>query len=442
MALPYAGHMEPPPSSLRDELLPLLTSRVRVGTALVATSIALYGLLELWQQRAPLGPFFVVKVVQGAAVVAVWLALERPRGWRFTVGLALLLVVEVCATLVVSGILAGEVASAPLLLILVTMGAATLLPWGLWPQAVTVAAAAAALLANAWVVPVPDGFGYTAIAAGLSFVASLCVAYELDEHRRQRHRAEEDERDSMGALREEIFAAEATAHAARELLSARTTPQVLATLCRLERRLLACDVTYSFARDGQDAKAFAAVASDGEDGAEWMSRRSLRIPDIGLARVLDRLDRDEPVLVDDAHGVLPVNGRLCLYTGLFAGREVIGIQVAVRREARRFSPSEIELARRLAHTASAALAQARLMEAPNVRRGTAAGPGGRQWRELQLPLASILRLADRAGDDSVPAAERRALAQRIASTARDLLQLLDRIGHGSDLPDRDGTLRR
>jgi hypothetical protein len=434
--------MDHAPSSLREESLPLLAARIRMGAVLVAVSIVPYGLLELWQQRAPLGAFLGVKAVQVAAVVAVWLALRRPRTWNVTVGLALALVIEICATLVVSGALAGEVASAPLLLMLLTMGTATLLPWGPAPQTVTVGAAATALLVNAALVSVPDGFGYTAIAAGLSFLASLCVAWELDQHRRERHRAEAEERDSVGALREEIFAAEATAHAARELLSARTTPQVLATLCRLERRLLACDVTYSFTRDTHDTKAFVAVASDGEDGAEWVSRRSLRIPDTGLVRMLDRLDRDEPVLVDAAHGVLPVDGRAGVYTALFAGRDVIGIQVAVRRDAGRFSSAQVELARRLAHTASAALAQTRLLEAPTLRRAAApALGGGRFWRDLQTPVASILRLAERAGDTSVPTAERRALAQRIASSTRDLLQLLSRLEHGGDERDH-GTAGR
>jgi hypothetical protein len=178
-------------SSLREEILPLLIARIRVGTALVAMSIVLYSALELWLQRAPLGSFFAVKAVQVTAVAIVWFALARVRadGWRVAVGLALALVVEVCVTLVMSGALAGDVASAPLLFILVTLGTATLLPWGMWPQAATVAIAALSLLVNAWLVPVPDGFGYQAIAAAMAFVASLVVARQLELHRHQRERA-------------------------------------------------------------------------------------------------------------------------------------------------------------------------------------------------------------------------------------------------------------
>jgi GAF domain-containing protein len=435
--------MNQPPSTLREELHPLLTARIRVGALLVGVSIVLYGLLELWQQRAPLGLFFAVKVVQVVTVVAVWLAVGRARHWRRSVGLALFLVVEICVTLALSGILAGEVASAPLLFVLMVLGSATLLPWGVGPQSMTVGVAAAALILNAWLVPVPEGFGYTATAACLAFIASICVAYELDQHRRRQHRAEQEERDSAGALREEIFVAEASTHAARELLAARSTSEVLTTLCRLETRLLACDASYTFTRDSNDAKAFVAVAADGDSGSEWISRRALRIPDIGLARMLDRLDRDEPVVVGEAQGVmLPVEGRMGVCTALFAGRDVIGIQVAVRRQARPFSSTDIELARRLAHTASAAIAQARLLETPDAAHPQGSLVGSRVWRELQTPLSSILRLAERAGDSSLPVAERRALVVRIASTARDTLHLLERLEHGGTVRENDGTARR
>ena len=428
------------PSTLREELHPLLAARIRVGAVLVGVSIALYGLLEVWQQRAPLGPFFAIKTVQVITVVAVWLAVGWSRQWWRTVALALVLVAEIGVTLAVSGILTGEVASAPLLFVLLVLGCATLLPWGLGPQAATVGVAAAALVLNAWLVPVPEGFGYTATAACLAFIASLCVAYELEQQRRQRHRAEREERDSAGALREEIFVAEASTHAARELLATRSTADVLGTLCRLETRLLACDASYTFTRDSNDAKAFVAVAADGDSGTEWISRRALRIPDIGLARMLDRLDRDEPFVVGEAQGVLlPVEGCTGVCTALFAGRDVIGIQVAVRRQARPFSSADIELARRLAHTASAAIAQARLLEAPDHPRAVVAT---RVWRELQTPLSSILRLAERAGDSSLPASERRALIVRITSTARDTLHLLERLEHGGTARENDGTAHR
>ncbi len=428
--------MSEPTSSMRDELHPLLVARIRIGTLLVAVSIVVYALLELWQQRAPAGPFFAVKAVQTAAVIAVWLALDPAGTWRRSVGIALALVAEVCVTLAISGVLTGEVVSAPLLYVLVTLGSATLLPWGLAPQLATVVVAAGSLALNAaWTVR-PEGFGYTATAAALAFLASLCVAHELEQQRRQRHRAEQEERKSAGALREEIAVAEAFAQAERELLASVDRAQVLATLCRLERRLLACDASYTFLRDAQDAKSFVAVASDGDGGTGWISRRALRIPDIGLAGVIDRLDRDEPVTTSGERNLLPVDGTVCIYTALMAGREVAGIQVGVRREARAFGANDVELARRLAHAASAALLQVRLFESRDADRLAGSPVGARVWHELQTPLASILRLTEHAGDVSLPVAERRALLMRIASTARDMQRMLERLEAGAQNSSR------
>ena len=411
--------------SLHDELHPLLIQRIRVGAMLIGISIVLYGLLELWQQRAPVVPFALVKAVQVATLGVVWFALDPAGSWRRSVGLALALVAEVCVTLAISGILTGDVASAPLLCVLVTLGTATLLPWGLGAQAVTVAIAAISLAANAMWTSVPDGFGYTVTAASMACLASLYVAHELDQQRRHRHHAEDEERKSASALRDEIAIAESSAEAARELLAGGGVAHVLGTLCRLEARLIGCDATYTFLRD-TDAS-FAVVASNGDGGSSWTSRRALRIPDIVLARLIDRLGRDQPVVIAGQPDMLPVDGTVCIYTALMAGRDVTGIQVAVRREARPFTSSDVELARRLTHTASAALAEARSAEARQTRGTSISDLGARMWVDLQTPLGSILRLTEHAADMSLPPAERRALLTRIASTTRELLQVLERL---------------
>jgi GAF domain-containing protein len=121
---------------------------------------------------------------------------------------------------------------------------------------------------------------------------------------------------------------------------------------------------------------------------------------------------------------------------------VAAIQVAVRRRAEPFSPGEIELARRLAHTASAALAQARLLETSE-HYGTPAEVAPRVWHELQTPLSSILRLAERAADLSLPTAERRALLVRITATTRDMIRLLECLEQGrSASPESQRTTLR
>ncbi len=167
---------------------PLLVERIRRALVLIALSILLFGLLELRLQQAPPWPFVLVKLVQLATLAAVASALRGTPSFRRCVGLGLVTVVEVCATLALSGVLTDEVASAPLLFIVLTMASAALLPWGVGPQATTAATALVALTANvASVSEIPAGFGYTAIAAALAFVASIYVSYTMDRHRRSLH---------------------------------------------------------------------------------------------------------------------------------------------------------------------------------------------------------------------------------------------------------------
>jgi GAF domain-containing protein len=153
-----------------------------------------------------------------------------------------------------------------------------------------------------------------------------------------------------------------------------------------------------------------------------------------LGRMIDRLGRDQPVVVSGEREMLPVDGTVCIYTALMTGRDVAGIQVAVRHEHRPFTSNDVELARRLTHTASAALAEARSAEARQARPGMHLDFGERMWVDLQTPLGSILRLAEHAADLSLPAAERRALLTRIASTTRDLLQVIERLDRVSTPP--------
>ena len=53
------------------------------------------------------------------------------------------------------------------------------------------------------------------------------------------------------------------------------------------------------------------------------------------------------------------------------------------------------------------------------------------WQDLQTPLGTILRLTEHAADQSLPPAERRALLTRIATTTRELLQVLERFDRTS-----------
>jgi len=69
----------------------------------------------------------------------------------------------------------------------------------------------------------------------------------------------------------------------------------------------------------------------------------------------------------------------------------------------------------------------------------ASGTPSRIWRELQTPLTSIVRFAERASDSTLPTSERRTLVGRIAATARDVIRMLERLERGRSTDERDGA---
>jgi signal transduction histidine kinase len=198
----------------------LLAERIRRALALIALSIVLFGLLELWLQHASHGSFAAVKLVQLATLAAVAGALRRTPSWRRCIALGLVTAVEVCVTLALSGVLTDEVASAPLLFIVLTMASAALLPWGVGPQIATGATALAALGVNvASVSAIPPGFGYTAVAATLACVASVYVSHTMDRHRRSLHAALEHLRATAAAKGEVARDLAAASQAKTEFLA-------------------------------------------------------------------------------------------------------------------------------------------------------------------------------------------------------------------------------
>lgn len=357
------------------------------------------------------------------------LALDVRAPWRRSIALAAAIAVEAQVALAIGAVVAGHADALPVLTVALALASAWLVPWGMGAQAANAGAAALCLGAVAATAPASDGVAESTATAWVALLGSVGVAFELARQRRQRHRAEEEERASTRALRDEIVLAETAANAAQELAATPDAMVVVETLCRLETRLLGCERSYTFLRDRLDPTSFVAVAAAGDRA--WEVRRAPRIPERLLTRVLDR--PTEPLVLCD-RDLEPAAGGTAIHTGLVEGSEVVGIQVAVRRETRPFSATEVELARRLAATASTALAQVRLREARDAARAAGSALATRVWRELRTPLGSIVRLSEQAQDPSVPASERHALVERIAGTARDVLHRLEHLERGGPSP--------
>jgi len=166
------------PAGGRDELL---QERARTGLWLCFTSITLFGLTDPFLHPGLLVPIYAIKLLQ-IAIIAVFLWLFRHPMRRATaLVLAQLGVLAICVTTAWSGIITQEDVTTPLLLTVLTMGTATLLPWGVRPQIVTMAATALCVI---WIATsVRRYYTYLPVIVVLSSSFSIYMAYALERYR-------------------------------------------------------------------------------------------------------------------------------------------------------------------------------------------------------------------------------------------------------------------
>ena len=170
---------------LHEKANTLIVERLRAGLSILLLAIVLFALDELRLNRSEIVSLAVIKAIQLGIVAVVLTALRLPRVSKRAVVVAACTVSVLALTAAASNTLRHDVALTPLLLIIVTMGAATLFPWGLGPQVAVVAVASLAVVANVYLVTgsLSAIVGYGPVAVAVAFVASLYVAYELERYR-------------------------------------------------------------------------------------------------------------------------------------------------------------------------------------------------------------------------------------------------------------------
>jgi signal transduction histidine kinase len=189
----------------RDELL---QERARVGLWLCFTSITLFGFTDPFLHPGLLGPIYGIKILQ-IAIIAVFLRLFRkPLRRSHAVALAQLGVLLIAVTTSWSGIITKEDVTTPLLLTVLTMGTATLLPWGVRPQIFTMATTALCVI---WIAAsVRRYYTYLPVIVVLSSSFSIYMAYALERYRVEQARS----RQALAEAQARRHQAE-IAHAAR-----------------------------------------------------------------------------------------------------------------------------------------------------------------------------------------------------------------------------------
>jgi signal transduction histidine kinase len=176
-----------------DDIRQLLVVRLRAGLWLTLIGVVVFALTDpvthpdrIRQLAAVVG--FELAVLLGA----LWL-LRLVTSTRHIIALAFTAVSVLCVTTALSGIIAGDAATTPVLLLVLTLGAATLLPWGVWPQLALQAVATAAILWNVHTVRGLEAAATLPVAVIVGAVVALYGASDAARYHRERRRAEQAE---------------------------------------------------------------------------------------------------------------------------------------------------------------------------------------------------------------------------------------------------------
>jgi len=176
---------ELPPRVIEGAIDKVLFERTRIALRVLCFGTAVFFVGDLARYRGAI-PF--VHVIQ-VAVIAITLGAQALLARLQTSRAVKILAVGVCAMACLAsglgGATLGTLEATPLLLIAVTLAAATYLPWGLLPQLVVVGSAVVALAVNVHLV---GGWGLQSypetLAIGVLLSASIVIAAVSDRQRR------------------------------------------------------------------------------------------------------------------------------------------------------------------------------------------------------------------------------------------------------------------
>jgi len=443
-----------PPSTERDDWLgpgwtadadgseqKLLASRLRSGAWIVLAGSLVFLVLDVLMRPRP-GPLLVVKLLQCAIVAGLLRATRRVRVTAQLRRIGMLAVIGVYATTAASGVLRGEILTSTILLLATMMSTATFVPWGAWPQGATAIAALAAIGTMRLGISLPmerDAF-YRWIGLSIVAAGSVWIAREHERQRRERRHAER-------LLAAESRVSSALARAGAEIIRSESAPGVLENLCGLVAELLSCDQTSLLLYDPGD-NCFAVHSSFGHRAADAETVLGLRAPASDVAHLLDAFKGRDAVQVATAAIARPdVRARHeryrvanSLYVPLRQAGEITGIISAHYRDGSRdFSDGQRRIAVGIAHLASMALQNTRLLDELREANRLKSDFVSTMSHELRTPVSVILGYAEMLGECEDPA-EHAALLARIRRSGLELLELveetlnLSRLEAGRDPP--------
>ena len=169
-----------------------LSARARVGLWIVLVAVAAFTLADLKLVQHGLRSMLLVRVVQLALIGAASLALRVRMSERLRVASTVAFVSGIYVTSAIAGSLRGGMSTQPITDLAIAFATATTLPWGPWPQLVSVTVAALAIALGDYAVhgTLAGASPHMAAGLGVAFLVSVYIAHQLERYRRERDAAE------------------------------------------------------------------------------------------------------------------------------------------------------------------------------------------------------------------------------------------------------------
>jgi PAS domain S-box-containing protein len=155
---------------LRSVLRDLIVLRLRLGLGAILAGVGLFVAADhLLMPVTPPWADGLNAILIGLAALALWFS-YRPPFRAHVVPIALVIVALSCGSRALAGVWRGDLVPTAIVCVVVALTSGTILPWGVWPQLASVAIAALAIAANAYLV------ADTAAHATPQFVAAVLTA--------------------------------------------------------------------------------------------------------------------------------------------------------------------------------------------------------------------------------------------------------------------------